>query len=98
MKKLKVDLDDLAFVMEKQDDLGSAELFDTETGEVLNIPDEVMDAAESGDEAEISRMPEWERELIAIAKSVLADEEGRFQDIPRRSSGEGYGRGLRSNG
>jgi hypothetical protein len=90
MKKLKVDLDEIAFVMEKQDDFESAVLFDTETGEVINIPDEVMSAAESGDEEEIADLPEWEQELMETARAVLSDEEGRFQDIPRRSSSEGY--------
>ena len=90
MKKLKVDFDDIAFVMEKQNDMGSSEHFDTETGEVLNIPDEVMDAAESGDVEEIASLPDWEQELIETAKLILADEKGRFQDIPRRSSSDGY--------
>lgn len=90
MKKLKVDLDEIAFVMEKQDDMGSSEHFDTEAGEALNIPNEVMDAAESGDEEEIASLPDWEQELIETAKLILADEQGRFQDIPRRSSSDGY--------
>lgn len=90
MKKLKVYIDDIALVMEKQDDMGSSEHFDTETGEVPNIPDEVMDAAESGDEEEIASLPDWEQELIGTARLILADEKGRFQDIPRRSSPDGY--------
>jgi hypothetical protein len=90
MKKLKVDLDEIAFVMEKQDDMGNSEHFDTETGEVLNIPDEVMDAAESGDEEEIASFPDWEQDLIETAKLILADERGRFLDIPCRSSSDGY--------
>lgn len=86
MKKLRVDLDAIVFVMDQQDDFGSTELFDTETGEVINISDEVMDAAESEDEEDIARLPGWEQDLIEMAKAVPSDEEGRFQEIPMRSS------------
>ncbi len=91
MKKLKVDLDEIAFVMEQADDLGiHTSLFDGETGEVVTLPNELIDAVESGDEEEIEDLPEWELEMIDTAKSVLADEGGRFVEIPRRSSRKGY--------
>lgn len=91
MKKLRVDLDEIAFVMEQVDDLGEGTtLFDGETGEVVTVPNELMDAAESGDEAEIESLPEWELELLDTARSIVSDEKGRFLEIPRRSSREGY--------
>jgi len=38
MKKLKVDFDDIALIMELSDDFGSIKLFDMKTGEVVDIP------------------------------------------------------------
>ncbi len=90
MKQLKVDLDEIAIAMERSDDFGSRNYLDTRTGEIVNIPDEVMSAAESEDEEEIERLPDWEQDLIETAKSVFSDEEGRYVDIPRRPSYEGY--------
>lgn len=90
MKKLQVNLNEIALIMEISDDFGSIRLFDTETGEIIDIPDEVMSAVESDDEDEIDHLPEWEKDLIEIAKSVLSDEKGRYVDIPRKPSYESY--------
>lgn len=90
MKRLKVDIGDIALAMEMSDDFGSITLFDTETGKVVNIPNELMNAVESGDEEEIEDLPEWEKDLIATAESILSDESGRFEDIPRKESYEAY--------
>lgn len=90
MKKLKVNLDDIALIMEMSDDFGSIKLFDIETGEIIDIPDEVMSAVESGDEDEIDDLPEWEKDLIETAESVLSDDTGRYVDIPRKPSYESY--------
>jgi hypothetical protein len=72
------------------DEFGSRDYLDTRTGEIVNIPDEVMSVVESEDEEEIERLPDWEQGLIETAKSVFSDEEGRYVDIPRRPSYEGY--------
>lgn len=90
MKGLRVDLDEIAFVMEMSDDFGSIRLFDTETGEIVDIPSEVMSAVESDDEKEINSLPEWEKDLIETAESVLSDETGRYVEIPRKPSHESY--------
>ncbi|MEW6110008.1 MAG: UPF0158 family protein [Nitrospirota bacterium] len=90
MKKLKVDLDDIAFIMEMSDDFGSVKLFDTETGEVIDMPDEVMSAVESEDEEKINGLPEWEKELVEAAERVLSDDAGRYVEIPRKPSYESY--------
>ena len=45
MKKLKVDVEDVALIMENQDRFGSQYYLDTETGESILIPEELMDAS-----------------------------------------------------
>ncbi len=90
MKKLKVDIDELAFTMETSDEFDSITLFDTETGELVSIPNELMSAVESNDEEVIHDLPDWEKDLIGIAESIVNDESGRFVDIPRKPSYEAY--------
>jgi hypothetical protein len=91
MKKLKVDLDEIAMEMEMQDNLGgSTTLFDTETGNIVSIPDELMRAVEEDEEDALEDLPEWEKELIETAKSVCSDEAGRYEEIPKNPSYEAY--------
>ncbi|MEW6409233.1 MAG: UPF0158 family protein [Nitrospirota bacterium] len=90
MRKLKIDLDEIVLVMEMSDDFGSINLFDTETGETVNISGEVMSAVESEDEEAINALPEWEKDLVEIAESVLSDETRRYVEIPRKPSYEAY--------
>jgi FPC/CPF motif-containing protein YcgG len=90
MKKLKVDIDGIAFIMETSDEFNSATLFDTETGEIISIPNELMSAVESNDEEALQDLPDWERDLIGTAESIVNDESGRFVDIPRKPSYEAY--------
>lgn len=90
MKKLKVDIDEIIFIMEMSDDFGSIRLFDTETGEIVDIPNDVMSAVESDDKDEIADLPEWEKELVETAKSVFSDKSGRYVDVPRKPSYESY--------
>jgi len=90
MKKLKVDIDEIAFIMETSDELGSVTLFDTETGEIVSIPNELMSAVESDDEEALQDLPDWERDLIEPAESIVNDESGHFVDIPRKPSYEAY--------
>jgi hypothetical protein len=90
MKKLKVDIGEIAFIMEMSDDFDTIPLFDTETGEIVSIPNEVMSAIESNDEEALQDLPDWERDLIETAESIVNDESGRFVDIPRKPSYEAY--------
>jgi hypothetical protein len=90
MKKLKVDIDEIAFTMETSDEFGNITLFDTETGEIVSIPNELMSAVESDDEEALQDLPDWEKDLIGIAESIVNDESGRFVDIPRKPSYEAY--------
>lgn len=88
-KKLKVDLSELVHEMELGDNLELTGYLDTETGEILSMPDNVMRAVEDSDEA-AEALPDWEQELVEIAENILGDEKNRFLLIPRRESREGY--------
>ncbi|MCX5802449.1 MAG: UPF0158 family protein [Proteobacteria bacterium] len=90
MKKLKVDLDEIAMEIDRRDDFGSTILFDTETGQIVSIPDELMRAVEEDDEEALENLPEWEKDLIETAKSICSDEAGRYEEIPKKPSYEAY--------
>ncbi len=92
MKKLKVDIDDIALAMEISDEIEeSIQFLDTETGEVINILRSVMDDVEEGDEETINDYPEWMKEMVGDAEAVLADNMERFREIPKITSYESYG-------
>jgi len=56
---------------------------DTQTGKVVFLMEEELVAAED-DEDDGTGLAEWERKSIEQAKAVLADEGGRFLDLPDR--------------
>jgi hypothetical protein len=87
-KKLKIDLSELVFAMEMGDNMERSGYLDTETGEIIDIPDDIMRGVEEG-RAE-SLVVEWDEELAEIAEKILGDERNRFLSIPRRESREGY--------
>jgi hypothetical protein len=88
-KKLKVDLAELVSEMEMGDNLELSGYLDTETGEIISMPDNVMHAVEDGKE-DAEALSDWEQELVETAESILGDEKDRFLLIPRRESREGY--------
>ncbi|MEW6374614.1 MAG: UPF0158 family protein [Thermodesulfobacteriota bacterium] len=87
MKKLKVDVEDIAMIMDNQDRFGSQYYLDTETGEVLAIPEELMSAIDEGESGE--DLPGWELEVLPQAKEIFEGSD-RYQEIPIRPSYEGY--------
>jgi len=87
MKKLKIDVEDIAIIMENQDRFGTQYYLDTETGEVVAIPDELMSALEEGESCE--GLPTWELGLLPKAKEIFEGSD-RYQEIPIRPSYEGY--------
>jgi hypothetical protein len=89
MKKLKVDLKELVSEMEMGDNLELSGYLDTETGEIISMPDNVMRAVEDGDEA-IADLADWEEDIAETAEKILSDEKNRFLLIPKRESREGY--------
>jgi len=90
MKKLEVDIDEIAFIMETSDEFDSVTLFDTETGEIVSIPNELMTAVESDDKEALKDLPDWEKDLIGIAESIANDDSERYIDIPRKPSYDTY--------
>jgi hypothetical protein len=90
MKKLKVDIGEITLIMETSDNFDSITLFDTETGEIVSVPNEVMSAIESKDEEALQDQPDWEKDLIEIAESIANNESGRYVDVPRKPSYEAY--------
>jgi hypothetical protein len=90
MKKLEVDINELAFTMEISDEFDNAIFFDTETGEIVSIPNELMSAVESDDEEALQDLPDWGKDLIETAENIVRDESGRYVDIPRKTSSEAY--------
>lgn len=87
MKKLKVDAEDIAMIMENQDRFGNQYYLDTETGETVVIPEELMSALEEGESCE--GLPAWELELLPQAKEIFEGNE-RYEEIPTRPSHEAY--------
>jgi hypothetical protein len=89
MKKLKVDLKELISEMEMGENLELSGYLDTETGEIISMPDNVMRAVENSDEA-IADLADWEEDTAETAEKILSDEKNRFLLIPKRESREGY--------
>jgi hypothetical protein len=87
MKKLKVDAEDIAMIMDRQDRFESSYYLDTETGEAVAIPDEVMTAVE--DEEYAKDLPDWELELLPQANEIYKGSK-RYEEIPAREGREGY--------
>jgi len=87
LKKLKVDLEDIAMCMDHQDRYDQNYYLDTETAETVCIPGELMRALEEG--KSLADLPAWEFELVDLAKEVLAGS-SRYVEIPVRGSGEAY--------
>ena len=87
MKKLKVDVEDIAMIMDRQDRFENSYYLDTETGETVAIPDEVMTAVE--DEEYAKDLPEWERDLLPQAEEIYGGS-NRYIEIPTRDSHEAY--------
>ncbi len=87
MRKLKVDVEDIAMIMENQDRFGNQYYLDTETGETVVIPEELMSALEEGESCE--GLPAWELELLPRAKEIFEGNE-RYEVIPTRPSHEAY--------
>lgn len=87
-KKLKVDLGELVFAMEMGDNRERSGYLDTETGGIIDMPDDIMRGVEEG--RTVSLVVDWDEELAETADKILSDETNRFLLIPRRESHEGY--------
>jgi len=86
MRKLKVDLGQLGSCMQDVERLDSNYYLDTETGEILSIPDEVLGAVECG---EADALSEWGQELVEHARKIIENRD-RFRRVPEIPSYEVY--------
>ena len=75
----EVKLGEIIEALELASDESSA-YFDTETGEVCTVSAEELELAE--DETPLEAIPEWERELVEIAKKVREEEGTRYLPLP----------------
>ena len=91
MKKLKVDIDDIALAMESSNEFDESILrLDTETGKLVNVLRSVMDDVEEENEEAINDYSEWMKDMAEEAEAVLNDDKERFVEIPKISSDETY--------
>ena len=87
MRRLRVDLEDIAMAMETQ--LSEHESYlDTETGDVVIVPHELQ-GEEIFDEGYVQGLPKWEQDLVPQAKEMLQDSD-RYAAIPTAPSYEEY--------
>ncbi len=84
---IRVKLDDIIEALEVQTDESNTFL-DKRTGEVVLINDYEMRAAE--DDKPIEDFPDWEQELIIIAKEIIA-ETGDYIRLPSKFDINEYG-------
>ena len=87
MKKLNIDIMEVAVAMESER-LISEYYLDTETGDVVVIPDELSRAV-SEDEVDSDGMLDWELELLPVARAVESGS-SRYVYIPELESHELY--------
>ncbi|MEK6742169.1 MAG: UPF0158 family protein [Nitrospirota bacterium] len=87
-KKLKVDLSELVFAMELGETMERSGYLDTETGAIIDMPDDIIRAVEDGETE--SALVDWDDELAEKADAILSDEKYRFLLIPKRDSREAY--------
>ena len=105
MKRVKVDMTELVSAFQSAS-YEQAFYLDTETGEVLLIPEdarmalnEFLEEDESEDEDEFARLdswfaesshPDWEHDLVRDALRIENDVSKRYIEVPPADSGEGY--------
>lgn len=88
MKKLKIDLEEIASHMEDQERYDLDFYLDTETGEIVPLQGEVLRMADEGELRD--DLPDWEKEEIPVAREALNPESKRYVRIPEKPSYEGY--------
>ncbi|MCK4340319.1 MAG: hypothetical protein KAY37_01175 [Phycisphaerae bacterium] len=87
MKKLPIDIGEIASMMEMAD-FESNGYLDTQTGKTVLLPPELVDL-EFQDDDELDDLPEWEKELVPIARAIEEGSE-RYVLIPDFPSYEAY--------
>ena len=82
----RVKLDEIIDGLESQSDESSSFL-NKKTGEVVLMTDYVMQAAE--DDEPLEDLPDWERDLVAIAREIIA-ESGQYIQLPTKFDIDDY--------
>jgi hypothetical protein len=87
VKRLPPDVEEIASIMEMHD-RAQGHHPDTETGEVAIIP-EGLPGEDVLDDDHVADLPEWERELVEVAREIYADGD-RYIGIPSVEANEVY--------
>lgn len=92
MKKLKVDIDDIASAMEMSFIIEIAyQYLDTDTGDIILIRDSIMRQVEEEEDIElISANADWMLKEADKARLILEDKRDRYVEIPHIASHESY--------
>lgn len=88
VRRLEVDLSEIAFAMQANF-TETQTLFDTLSGELVVLPEELMDGERLFDEAFAQSLPAWELDLLPIARAV-AEDDPRYVPLPEIGSDEMY--------
>ena len=85
MKKLPIDIDEIAGMIDVRDPESEGYL-DAHIGGTVLLPPELIDLE---DGADLDDLPDWEKELIPIARAIDAGSD-RYVPLPEFDSGEDY--------
>lgn len=88
LRRLKVDLDEISMAMRTDRSMDRVFL-DTQSGDIIQIPME-LDEDRIDDEKHIAYLPQWEKDMVDLARAVYDDTEGRYEPIPEKLSSEDY--------
>ena len=92
LKKLPVDLDELATAMDQFDRDINEWYFDAQTGEVILVGRESLDIAEEGDdEEEEADLKDWQEDELERARQIVDDATERFHRVPECERTRTYG-------
>ena len=83
LKPLRVDLDEVAAAMDHLDRSDTDHFLDLETGEVITLPTDLLEAVRQGLKLKDTDLAEWVLEDAPLARATVNDPHGkRFARIP----------------
>lgn len=91
IRKIPVDLDELATALETVDRSTHEWYLDKKTGEVVLIETDLLGMAEMDeDEEKKNKLPEWQRENLVTARQIVENANDRFERVPEGNSRQAY--------
>lgn len=94
MRKLEVDFESLARAMEDHSREIIDYYFDTETGDVIEMPTELLDELEWPGSTDFEDVDDWNEPLLTAARTIVAesgpDDVCRYVWVPQRESHVAY--------